>query len=377
MDRQSLELALVELDDLLAGDDTPESDLQAWFERHPAVFDAYGFQRAVPHARLEAPAGLLIPDFLVQRVDNLWEVVELKRKEVPLVREAPRQTFYAQFEQYYAQCRSYSEFFKQDHLRERFNAESGLGVQADVKAIVVAGRSRAEDFAAVHKLLSDRGGRVALQTYDHVRAQLEFYRKKLYGADEQLAGLFVFMFLVPEKIPAGENHVLDLGTDLERNRVSVTITARDELALRVFSDDKRLHSATIPLEKAGILYGLPTYLLLQVGFAQSHTVIRVEINGEHFFDRRLDAFALNPETTEHLVVGSNIDGTGHSAMSLIEWGLGSTPMSFDQRWGLAAYFGTKYARCFDEPGWFPSRVTFSGNQFLYSKNHPNFPPQAG
>ena len=174
----------------------------------------------VPHPRLQDEDGVLIPDFLAQRVDDLWEVVELKRKDVSILKHGRRRTFYADFEQYYEQCRSYSRFFQQNNLRSAFNTQTGLGVQSDIGAVVVAGRRGHVDLPEVHRLLTERGGRVTLQTYDDVHAKVSHLRRNLYGAIEQLDGVFVSLFFVPEKLNGEDNCILDFGVVREQSRWS-------------------------------------------------------------------------------------------------------------------------------------------------------------
>lgn len=90
MDRQQLELAISELNRLLADLSNREDKFQKWFEDHPVIFQTLGYQRVISQPNLQVLTKTFIPDFLVQRVDGLWEIFELKRPDTDVLRDMER-----------------------------------------------------------------------------------------------------------------------------------------------------------------------------------------------------------------------------------------------------------------------------------------------
>src|SRR5438132_2049229 len=124
MDRQSIENALFQLERLIECDTASEGDFQKWFEHNPVVFDLLGYQKVLPHPRLtDDGAELYVPDFLAQRVDGLWEIVEIKRSDTKVLKDvARRSAFYSAMETYISQCREYAQYFNDKAHRDEFHA---------------------------------------------------------------------------------------------------------------------------------------------------------------------------------------------------------------------------------------------------------------
>ncbi|MCI0399681.1 MAG: DUF4263 domain-containing protein [Chloroflexi bacterium] len=374
MKRQELEMALTELYGLLDSAEAGEGAFQAWFERHPTVFTAYGYRRFIPKPLLEIHNNeFFIPDFIVEDMTGIWHIFELKRPDTPVLKPADRRrTFYADFEKYIAQCREYAEFFEDGQRRIAFNAKYSTAVQKSVPSVIIAGRRTDVDFAHVQKLLFDRGSKVGLQTYDDVATRLEFYRTQLFARDENNPGLSIHVIAVLEK-QTTDNYLLDFGFDLQRNRVSVYVAPDDSLRFRVIDRDGMTHTTSVPFEKALFLYHVPVYLTFELGFADDYTFMCIEVNGTHFTDRRLDQIVLEAEALRWHVMGSNVLGNEPSEFSMIEVAVYSRSLSFAEKVQLRNYFFDRYHHCMGESGMLPARVTFSGHQFLYATGHPNFP----
>ena len=71
--RQEIEEAISSLKQLLSDEDALERHFQEWFENNPIVFNALGYKTYLAHPVLKLEdEDTLIPDFIVQRIDNLW-----------------------------------------------------------------------------------------------------------------------------------------------------------------------------------------------------------------------------------------------------------------------------------------------------------------
>ena len=376
MDQAQFEGAILLLDELMEADDKTEPDYQEWFEAHPVVFDSYGYKRVIPHPELtENGTVLYIPDFLAQRIDGLWEIFEIKRPDTRVLRDVTsRQTFYASLQQYYEQCRDYSQFFDDAAHRAEFAVKYGVDIQKSPHSILVAGRSAGLDKAAAYRLLADRGTKVTLQTYDDVRERLDFYRVTRYGKYEHMEGLCRFMALVINQVPGGkENYILDIGTTEHANRMSIYVDRNDDLCFRVIDARGESYQVRNRQGTDGFKYGEVSYLIAELGVAEEHSIQSIESVGKgstrHLLSQ-LD-FAL-PSNGQFLVVlGSDVTGKAETNMHLAEHGLYSSTLKFDERINLQKYLFDKYS------GGFEKYVEFTDHQFMYVTGHPNFPDGSG
>ena len=127
MDRQALEEAISQIEVLMANESTNEDGCQQWFEVNPVVFEVLGYQKVLAHPKLtEAGIEKYIPDFLAQRIDGLWEILEIKRPDTQVLKDTKRRTsFYSAMETYLSQCREYSQYFN-----ERFRVRPTLLIES-------------------------------------------------------------------------------------------------------------------------------------------------------------------------------------------------------------------------------------------------------
>jgi hypothetical protein len=369
MERRELEHAIAEIDILLDSEGSTEADYQAWFERHPVVFVAYGYRRHLVHPRIAVDDKEYIPDFVVQQLDGLWEILELKTPETLVLKDRERrQSFYSAFEEYLAQCRDYSKALEQKPVRENFNQRYAADVQDSIASVVVAGRRPDLDLHQVFRILFDRGLKVRLQTYD----RLEFHRAQLYAQNENHPGLSIHAILIPGKVSGRDNYLLDMGVESSRNRVSIYVNTLDEVCFRIVDAGGNSSLMRVPMHRAAVLYGAPVYLSFELGVALQYSYAAIEVNGQYFEDRRLDQMTLDASALQYHVMGSDVYGQEHTDFSLLELVGFNRTLRFDEKQELRGYFATRYEASFKDPALLPGRVIFLGHQFLHSSDHPNF-----
>lgn len=373
-DRAAIERALTELDALLETDDADEAHFQSWFERHPVALSAYGYVRVLPHPVLRRDDESYIPDFIGEGTDGIWEIVELKRPDTKVVKNTDRRTtFYSNLESYIAQCRDYARCFTERRFREEFNTQNAVLIQEVVNSVLVAGRRRDLDLHEVHRLLVDeRGGRVRLQTYDDVRARLEFYRAQQFAMHETLPGWSVHLVLSLGKLTNRDNFILDFGAHVDCDRISLYVDPHDRLCFRVLSDDGTAFTTRVALDQALVMYGVPAYVVLELGLAQDYSYMAVEVNGRYFADRRLDKLSLSEAPLRHFVMGSDVTGQAHTEMRMFEQFIADGTITFSEKQRLREYVFDRYEEMFAGGAQTHASVNFSGNQFLHSTSHPNF-----
>lgn len=105
IDRQKIETALSQLKLLLVDKKSTEDGYQKWFEDNSIVFEILGYNRIIPHPKLPLDEeNHYVPDFMVQKTNNLWEIFELKKPDTPILKNKDRRvSFQSTFEDYCAQ----------------------------------------------------------------------------------------------------------------------------------------------------------------------------------------------------------------------------------------------------------------------------------
>jgi len=375
MDRQSFEEAISELELLIANHSTNEDDFQRWFESNPVVFEILGYQKVLSHPVLtEAGVEKHIPDFLVKRIDGLWDIVEIKRPDTEIIKDTQRRAaFYSAMESYVSQCREYSQYFDDRANREEFAYRYNESVQKQPSSILVAGRSQGLNRQKIHVLLSGRVPSILHQTYDDVLNQLEFQRAKLYGAYEDLRGLSIHLILVIEqpRTPV-EAFIFDIGSQPDRNRLSLHTHPKGTLLFSVYDSLGTLHQVSIPQSEETFKYDRTFYLSLEVGIGSNYSVIVVETNGRYCSEQKLSGFSLQLDTPMPLVMGSDLMGQTEASMRIAEKCVYSRTLPFHEKSLLRSYFLDRYEEfIFDSDGK-PKGIEFRGRQFLYSEGHPGF-----
>lgn len=374
MERSVVENAILQLDILMADPSSAESDFQSWFENHPVVFDIMGYSRHIPHPHLTKDGNpLYIPDFLAERVDGLWDIIEIKRPDTETLKHSTkRQTFYAEMETYLSQAgQDYAKYFNDAANRDEFHAKYNVRVQEQPDSIVIAGRKHGLDMQVVHRLLSGRSPRVILQTYDHVRDRLELYRAKSFGGYENLPGLSVHLVMVLEPT-ASESFIFDIGSDATRNRLSAISSAAGDLTFSVHDRKGRLHQAVVPCRTDTFSTSRAVYVSVDVGGSADKAIMLAEVNGQYCVEARLSDLELTLDYPLATVLGSDLTGSRHSAMRVCEQFMYSRTMTFLEKAQLREYVFNRYERFFFDDGKRPGGLEFMGHKFMHSEGHPSF-----
>jgi hypothetical protein len=368
--RQQLEDAIRELEQLL-DEDAAEGELQRWFERNPVVMQTFNYRECLPHPKLVTSDGVVyIPDFLCQRVDGLWEVVEIKRGDTAILRDADRRvTFYADTEKYIAQCHEYASYFDDAAHRAAFRTRYDRDVQQRPTSVLVAGRAGGLDRQRVHEVLSRRTPAISHRTYDDLRNALEFQRLALCEGVEQTEGLSIHLVLVLD--PSSGDHplfIFDIGAEFERNRVSLRVAPEKCLALDVRDRNGTVHTLSVPPSERTFEPGKLFCLSLEVACGVDRGMLLVEINGRYCSEYRLTDLHLDVDPLA-IVLGSDLSGEAHSYMRVAEKIVYTKTLSFEDKSHLRDYLYAKYYPCF-AVGLQPTAIQCRGHHFLFSESHP-------
>jgi hypothetical protein len=170
--------AVEELEALMNDPKASELAFQDFFERNPRFILNDEYKRAHSHITLVREEGPLIPDFLLEPIDQnaLCDILELKLPSTKIfVLKKSRMRFSAAVFEACAQLREYSSYFDDKENRDLIHRTYRL-MAYKPKMIVIIGRRGDVDPIAVRGIETDLP-RLILRTYDDVlnraRARLE------------------------------------------------------------------------------------------------------------------------------------------------------------------------------------------------------------
>lgn len=304
MSRQELENALYDIGSLLSyeihREPIGEDEYQKWFDEYRIVFDLLGYKNVIPHPRLEPEyqtKEILIPDFLVQGIDDIWAIFEIKRPDTEILkRNTRRQDFYSSFNSYISQCLDYSEFFDDKANREAFNSKYNITVFKDPRCILVSGRNEGLDKSVIQKLIVGRRNAIIdLKTYDDIINTIEYHRAKRYGQYDDIEGFTAGGIFSVSKLQGKNNFIVDIGMNWRKNRISIYINKHDRLCLRVLDNNGKEYTTKMKIGSSYLCYDELFAMCFEVGIAKSSTIICLEINCEHFKDIYIDNIKFDPK----------------------------------------------------------------------------------
>ena len=285
--REALEAGIAELTPLLQSDDVREGDFQNWFERHPVAFYVLGYRRNIPHPELALPGSTtLIPDFIAQLPDGLWEIVELKRPDAGVLRNPERRTgFYSDMNVYVSQCLEYSERCSDSHIARSLLETYGIAVNSHPGSALIAGRSDGLDRLKVHGVLKRLTPKIRHYTYDDVLDALRQHYVSNFSGNTEGPGISIYacICLTPKTTQSVE-YLLDIGHSVARNRITltrsgdrlVTFTVVDDAGLRFSQDINLAHHC----DEAQFVYGV------HITHTATSALVLFEVNGSYVGEHR-------------------------------------------------------------------------------------------
>ena len=371
MERKNVELAIIELNNLLEQDSSDENDYQKWFERHSIAFLALGYSNVIPHPQIAAiNEEKYIPDFLVQRPNGLWEIFEIKTVQTTILRDKERRaTFYATFEQYLSQCHDYVEVLDEKQTRELVKQKYNIDfLQKRATSILVAGRSEGLNLEKVFNLASRRTPPITVFTYDDVMRALEIYRTFNFGHYENAKGASIFSTFMIHK-PKGQktnNHILDIGIYPDQDRIALSINNEGFLCLEVWDSKRNIHKAHSKESLNDTDYDMPLWFEFEVGINSEFSFLSIQIEYKYRADIRINNFPFN--LTFETVLGSDWYARKYSWFSMSGLIVYSRTLTFEEKLNLRKYGIEKRKLIYS--GEKDSWVEFRGHKWLSTEGHP-------
>lgn len=371
--RESLEAAITQLSILLEDASAGEQEFQSWFERHPAVWEVLGFRKFVPHPALNLPGqASMILDFLAERPDGLWEIVELKRPDTAILKNPQRRaTFYSDMVSYVSQCQEYSLRCSDSVVISDLLNSRGIRMNGWPHSTIIAGRTAGLDRVKVHELLRHVTPKIAHYTYDDVLDALnQHYAIRSQEVAEPGLNLFFNIGLGP-KTSDGAEFIFDLGGANAKGRISVVRRDEDVITFIVVDDDGLQFLQDIKLsrhcDKDAFALGLRT-----ARTADSSWIL-LEINGSYICQHEVSAASsFNLEHDTPFVLAADMNGAHTAKMFAGSFVYVHRSLSILER-SLMREYMFEDLRPRDESK-VKHRVRFHSGRFLYSVGHPILDP---
>lgn len=173
------------------------------------------------------------------------------------------------------------------------------------------------------------------------------------------------LFEMPDESP---NFVLDVGTESDRNRTSLFVDLRGDLNFRYRDQAGSEYLVRTGVADRAFIFGRPFYLVLEIASLENEIMLRIDAGGWHHTHVSSTTGGRTLGQDLHYVLGSDVTGVSHTNIALMEECVYSRCLRPDEHSKLRSYFHERLPT-------YEKHVRFSGNQFLYSKNHPNFTPE--
>lgn len=172
----SLKLAVEELEDLMNTPKAKEKEFQDFFERNPDFILSDEYKEAHPHIVLAKDEDSLIPDFILEPIEqnSLCDILELKLPSVSLfVLKKNRMRYSSAILEVCAQLRTYGQFFEAKENRERFEISYPNLKVYKPKMVVIIGRHGKESPFVKRDIQTDLPNLI-LRTYDDVLNRMKW-----------------------------------------------------------------------------------------------------------------------------------------------------------------------------------------------------------
>ena len=371
--RQEIEDAISSLQEFLLNEDSEEEKFQQWFENNPIAFTALWYKRFIPHPKFKLEREeSLIPDFLVQRLDNIWEIFELKLPKTKILKDKKtRQTFYAPMSEYIQQCIDYSNYFKDSSHRKEFNKSEDVDLRYEPNSVLVVGRNEGLERDKVFEHLKDRGNRVSVVTYDDIITQLEFYKAQCLEKYEDLKGFSIHLVMLLSKIHSEDkNQLVMVGASCEKNCISIYLNNEGSLCFEVIDSTGTSYISKVRQSNETFSYNQIMYCTFELGISDDYSITSIEINGKYYSLNTIDRleFDFNIPTLP-IVLGSSDMNNTSSYLELFEHIIWSKTFNLSDRIIVRQDVFDHFSKIE-----FSSRTStlFVGKRFLHSNAHPKF-----
>lgn len=352
--------------------DESEQKFQSFFEDNSSIFEALGYTRAIPHPVIECEdRGNYIPDFLVQRDDGFWQILELKRPDTKVLKNnARRDTWYADMQTYLSQCLDYVELLREQSVRSKFERRYGVKLHLGFPITIVAGMSEQIDQLRAVRLLDRFKENISLVAFDQALASMQAWYAGRYPQSNQWSGSTIALLYQLDQFEKENGCIFDIGWDQHKNRITLFRRSEDILSLRLIdSTGLNMTSEFISPDKA---LGRSVALMISIFPVDEIFRIVLEADGLQVVDIRSSNLNMNLRMPAPTILGNDMEGSG-SAHFVQGMFLTRTPtLSMSERANLRSHMQEECYNHLANHEKAIKGIRFGANQFMYNIGHPLF-----
>jgi hypothetical protein len=167
LEASPLSLSARVLKEAISDPGVTERDLQLLLEKYPELIPGDYFE-AMPQIVFELDEDVILrPDFMLRPVDDLWDLLEIKRPQLQIVVQSGNHPRFSQeMASAIQQVRDYSAALENPQVRERLQERYQIEAFKP-KAMLIAGRSLQADHRLYRRLSAQAASEIQLYTWDH------------------------------------------------------------------------------------------------------------------------------------------------------------------------------------------------------------------
>lgn len=371
--RIKIETALTSLKSLLANTSILEDGYQEWFEKNNIALTSLGIIKSIPHPKLvNHNENELVPDFLIQLINQTWEIFELKLPYTKILKnKEKRNTFYAKTYEYIQQCLDYSEFFSDSVNRHKFEQLHNFIIPVPPRCKLIIGRDEGLDRYELIKLLDNQAKSIDILTYDDIIRHLEFLKINTLGNYENIPGLTIH-FIANIHNSNFENHIITLGDDISKNNISIYVNYHGDLCFRIIDENGTINTSIVDKDKSNFEFDKTSYFVFELGLTDGYSIISTEVNGKYGSVNQIHKLQINIDNLfKNIVIGSNANGTASGDFEMLEQIIWPKTLRLDDR---IAIRNNVFENYFQKNKVNEFTISFFDNRFFHTNSHKNFEP---
>lgn len=368
----AVEKAIVDLS-ILIKEDSLEAPLQQFLEENECVFQSMGFRSAIPHPEIiDSEGRKYIPDFIVERQDGLWQIIELKIPRTKLLKDRQRRdSWYAEMHDYLSQCEEYVEQLRDSTVLREFEAKYNVTMHRGFPVSLIAGMSESIDIVKITRILDRLKTNISLITFDQLLSGIESWCAGKYPQADNWSGVSLGLMYQLEEMQALNGCIVDLGKASDKNRITLCRKNNDILQLKVIDSNQLsiafdFFSPDVVLRKS---------VLLIVNVYPSGDILRIviEANGLQIADLRTGMMNIDLQLPAPITIGNDFENNGSACFVSGPVFTRSPSLSINEKNDLIAKF-EPFSHDYKTGGGQVCGMRFKYEQFMYSEGHPYFDP---
>ena len=231
------------------------------------------------------------PDFLVERVDGMFEIVDLKTPQEGFLKERnAHDPFYQRINEYIGQVCNYSLYFTEGRHRDYVKDRYGIDVQPEPDKALIIGRDAGIDMRAIRQNIRDlKATHVNLQTYDDVRCALDAHYALFYGQSEGLPGFSLHANIsIAGAFRLGLVYIFECGAAPDANRISIYLDNSNQLCFDVVDSQRNRYNVSVQPGMFDFEFGRPFSLCCELGISSKFSFLRLFINNRLASETRVE-----------------------------------------------------------------------------------------